>query len=202
MSASTAIGVGLACTAATMNTTGINLQRVAKRRGSTLLNGFGIFLTIACWPVDMISFSFAPQSFLAPFGALSLVVNLLLAPLLHGDAIKPLDVGATALVVSGVALCLANNTVDQRKWTLDELQALANGSAFFYWLLFEARSPRQPPCVLLARHMATLLCCSPSPPPAYSRTLASRVPRFASRALRERGFSAPRRAPPQRPASR
>lgn len=120
-----ALAVGLACLAATMNATGINLQRLAKRRGSARLGALGIFLATACGLVDMVSFQFAPQSLLAPFGALGLVVNLLLAAPMHGDRVSRLDLGSTALVVAGVATCLASAATSVPSFSLDELGALA-----------------------------------------------------------------------------
>ena len=136
---SMAIGVGLACAAATMNATGLNLQRLAKRRGSAALNLLGVILATACGAVDMVALSFAPQSFLAPFGALSLVVNLLLAPLMHGDAIGTVDVVATSLAVSGIAVCLASSPpAAAASWTLEELLKLANGRGFHLWLCAKA----------------------------------------------------------------
>ena len=128
------VGALLACTACAMNATGLNLQRLAKRRdGSAMLNVLGVILSTACGIVDMVSFSFAPQSFLAPFGALTLCINLVLAPFLHGDRIQPIDVLATTLVVLGVITCLSNNTVTPRSWSLDELLTLAPPISLLAW---------------------------------------------------------------------
>ena len=105
-----AIGIALACLAASMNATGLNLQRYAQRHGLRVLNAVGLALAVLCGVADMASFGFAPQSLLAPFGSLTLVINLLLAPVLHGDQIRTVDLSSTALVFAGVAICLANGT--------------------------------------------------------------------------------------------
>lgn len=133
-----AIGVGLACLASVMNATGINLQRLAQRRGSASLNVLGVALATLCGVVDMVSFSFAPQSLLAPFGAVTLVVNLMLAPLLHGDAIYSLDLLSTALVMAGVATMLSAASPSMRSWSLPELEGLLLRRPFHYWLMVQA----------------------------------------------------------------
>lgn len=89
-------GMFLALTSTAMSATGMNLQRLGqrkekqatslknKRRGRNL-NHLGIFLATSCGLLDLISFGYAPQTLLAPLGALGLIFNLLLAPILHGE---------------------------------------------------------------------------------------------------------------------
>ena len=100
------IGISLAILASCMNCLGINLQKVGSRRGSAMITTLGLVLASATGIVDMASFAFAPQSLLAPFGACTLVLNLILAPPLHGQQIRRVDLVSTALVVAGVATCL------------------------------------------------------------------------------------------------
>ena len=97
------IGVSLACLAAATNAAGLNLQRWATQRNRSRLNVLGVVLSASCGLIDMASFAFAPQSLLAPFGSLTIVINLLLAAPLHGDVISPVDLVSTALVFGGVA---------------------------------------------------------------------------------------------------
>ena len=106
---STAIGIALACTGASVNALGMNLQRLGKSRASAAINGIGIAMATSTGIFELASFAFAPQSLLAPFGAVTLVANLLLAPLIHGDIIRTVDLVATGLVFLGVATCLANS---------------------------------------------------------------------------------------------
>ena len=133
---STTIGILLACLAATMNAAGLNLQRWASARGSAALNLVGVIMSASCGLLDMASFSFAPQSLLAPFGALTLVLNLLVAAPLHGDAVSKSDLLSTFLVVSGVATCLANANTDATERTFDELKALIYRPQFHAWVTF------------------------------------------------------------------
>jgi len=132
------IGIALAITSASSNALGVNLQRLGKRTGSHLLNLTGVGLAVLCGPLDLASFGFAPQSLLAPFGALSLVVNLLLAPLIHGDAITRIDVFSTSLVCAGVAACLSNANQEPHPYSLVELGELAAHPHFCAWLAFLA----------------------------------------------------------------
>ena len=94
----------------------------------------GIFLATACGLVDMASFQFAPQSLLAPFGALGLIVNLLLAAPMHGDRVTRFDLASTVLTVSGVAACLSSAATAMPAYSLDELAALARRPRFLGYL--------------------------------------------------------------------
>jgi magnesium transporter len=118
-----------------MNAGGINLQRLGKRNDSSATSMIGVFLTVACGGVDMASFQFAPQSMLAPFASLGLVVNLALARVMHGDILTSTDFFSTGLVVIGVIVCLLNSPQDSPLRTPDELAALAKDTAFLLWAL-------------------------------------------------------------------
>ena len=131
----TAVGVALACLAATMNATGLNLQRLGQKKSSSAVNLLGVVLAASCGVVDMISFSFAPQSVLAPFGSLSLIINLLLAAPMHGDRVSRSDLLSTALVISGVATCLANANTASVSRSYEQLAGLAGRQAARAWAL-------------------------------------------------------------------
>ena len=134
---STAIGIALACISATSAAIGVNLQRYGKQKAMPLVSVLGVFLATVCGAVDMVSFQFAPQSLLAPFAALGLLVNLFLAPM-HGEKITTMDLLCTALVVGGVAVCLSSASTDMPPRTPDELAALATRPAFLGWAAVEA----------------------------------------------------------------
>ena len=127
------IGIALAILASCMNCLGINLQKVGSRRGSAMITTLGLVLASATGIVDMASFAFAPQSLLAPFGACTLVLNLILAPPLHGQQIRRVDLVSTALVVAGVATCLSNSSFEAVTRTLEELRALPVRPAYVRW---------------------------------------------------------------------
>ena len=82
----------------------------------------------------MASFQFAPQSLLAPFASLGLVVNLGLARFMHGEKLGMIDFSATGMVVGGVVVCLLNSASDAGLLrTPEELAALAMDSTFLCW---------------------------------------------------------------------
>jgi drug/metabolite transporter superfamily protein YnfA len=130
-----AIGISLALLAAAVQAGGLNLQRWAGQRKRPALNALGVVMCILCGPIDMVSFSFAAQSLLAPFGSLTLIINLLLASPLHGDPVSTSDLVSTLLVFSGVALCLANASTEMVSLSCDELTALWLRPQFHTWVL-------------------------------------------------------------------
>eukprot|EP00419_Tripos_fusus_P063416 CAMPEP_0172929494 /NCGR_PEP_ID=MMETSP1075-20121228/218512_1 /TAXON_ID=2916 /ORGANISM="Ceratium fusus, Strain PA161109" /LENGTH=353 /DNA_ID=CAMNT_0013790789 /DNA_START=69 /DNA_END=1127 /DNA_ORIENTATION=+ len=84
-----------------------NLQRYAQnldppRRSLNLL---GVLLGVCTAPLDMVAYSVAAQSVLAPFGMLSLLLNFAVAHV-HGDKFRRTDVLATLLVIAGSLICL------------------------------------------------------------------------------------------------
>ena len=101
VSSSVLFGMFLALVGAAMNATGLNLQRLGQRMGNEkdgdvdkkkkrkarIVNITGIVLSSACGLLDIVSFKFAPQTVLAPFGAVALVINLMLAPVVQGDTL-------------------------------------------------------------------------------------------------------------------
>lgn len=131
------IGIALACLAAAMAAVGVNLQRFGKQRSLPAVSVLGVVLATTCGAADMASFQFAPQSLLAPFASLGLLVNLFLAPI-HGEVIALLDLVCTALVVAGVAVCLMSASTELPPHTPDELAALAVRPAFLGWAALEA----------------------------------------------------------------
>jgi len=134
----TTIGVILACLAATTNAASLNLQRWSAQRGLRVLNIVGVVLGMSCGLIDMASFSFAPQSVLAPFGSLTLIINLMLAAPLHGDAITLKDICSTLLVFGGVALCLANANTGSAVRTYESILGLIVRPQWHAWLVFMA----------------------------------------------------------------
>jgi len=84
-----------------------NLQRYAQRcvPPRRTLNVMGVLIGVCSAPLELIAYSVAPQSMLAPFGMLSLVLNMGVAHL-HGDVLRPRDAFATVLVIAGSLICL------------------------------------------------------------------------------------------------
>ena len=130
------IGLCLSVLATLMNSLGMNLQRYSKTKDKPCLNIIGIALSTTCGLVDMCSFHFAPQSLLAPVGAFTLVFNLLLAPVIHGEKILFLDVISTLLVFAGTITCLYFGSRHKQTYQLDELYLLATQKIFHVYVVF------------------------------------------------------------------
>lgn len=134
-SANIYIGITLSIIASAMNATGLNLQTVASLKKSRLLNYLGIFLSTACGVVDLSSYNYAPQATLAPLGAVTLVINLLLSPIMHGKSLKYSDVLFTFLIVAGVAMCIFGGKSKDDSLSASELYDLAIRKAFRYLIV-------------------------------------------------------------------
>jgi magnesium transporter len=130
------IGLFLSVLASFMNSTGLNLQRYAKTRERPMINIVGIILSTVCGLVDMCSFHFAPQSLLAPIGAMTLVFNLLSAPLLHGESLQMIDYLSTFFVFSGTVTCLYFGSRHKQEYTPAEIYGLASQHVFQVYMVF------------------------------------------------------------------
>jgi magnesium transporter len=138
MLSSTTIGIGLSLIACLMNATGMNLQRLAgittDINRARILAPLGIFLCTANAIPDVMSFGYAPQSMLAPMGAVTLLINLALAPVLHGESLTAIDCIATLVIVVGVASCIlsSSGSGEDVTYSLQELGNLAANPAVSY----------------------------------------------------------------------
>ena len=140
-------GVLLSSLASCMNALGLNLQRMAsslpnKNPNNSIqstirhytnaksLNSIGICFSTMCGVVEGISLGYAPQSTLAPLGALTLVVNLLLAPVLHNEKITKSDSFLTLVIIIGVVTCIMGGNADEQEYTVKDLHTLSQNSMF------------------------------------------------------------------------
>ena len=139
-------GVLLSSLASCMNALGLNLQRMAsslpnknpnniqgklaKSLNAKSLNSIGICFSTMCGVVEGISLGYAPQSTLAPLGALTLVVNLLLAPVLHNEKITKSDSFLTLVIIIGVITCIMGGNADEQEYTVKDLHTLSQNSMF------------------------------------------------------------------------
>lgn len=125
-----AVIVGLFCSAVSLlvGFTAINIQRHAQRRKNPcqVLNLCGVLLNLVVGPIDMTAYSLAPQSLLAPFGMLGLVLNLVAGPKLHEETVSRSDTLATLLIVLGSVICL---TYGEHGAHDSEGSAIAGGAA-------------------------------------------------------------------------
>mmetsp|Transcript_9011 Transcript_9011/g.16633 ORF Transcript_9011/g.16633 Transcript_9011/m.16633 type:complete len:350 (-) Transcript_9011:1928-2977(-) len=132
---SAVIGILLAVMASCLNALGMNLQRLGQKPDAhEHMNTAGIALAAGAGILDMVSFGFAPQSLLAPLGAVTLIANLCLAPVLHQEKLAQVDIAATVLVCVGIAITLLSSSGDTPELTYFELQRLAKRPVFMVFL--------------------------------------------------------------------
>jgi uncharacterized membrane protein len=119
------IGVGLALLSSLLGNLGLNLQKLAHTQISSLdyfiaeqkldishpsrpekhpLWQFGMVLIILGSISDFFALSYAPQSVVAPLGAITLVVNIALARIMHGEEITSRGIIATSMILLGSVL--------------------------------------------------------------------------------------------------
>ena len=115
---------------------GLNLQKLSmnreakkpkcKRRPTIRqpLWVIGLSLITSGSLLDFVAFGMAPQSLLAPLGALSLVWNLLIAPLFNKEKLTRQNLVATAIIVFGTLLTVIFASHTTPTYTLEDLTAL------------------------------------------------------------------------------
>jgi hypothetical protein len=81
----------------------------------------GLFLVFFGSLADFAALSFGPQSLVAPLGSLTLVSNVLFAPLLLRETIGRWDVLATALIVTGSSVAVLFGSHDAATFTVFQL---------------------------------------------------------------------------------
>ena len=74
--------------------------------------------------LDFVAFGMAPQSLLAPLGALSLVWNLLIAPLFNSEKLTRQNMVATCIIIFGTLLTVIFAAHSTPTYTLDDLMSL------------------------------------------------------------------------------
>ncbi|KAI9467566.1 magnesium transporter NIPA-domain-containing protein [Coemansia mojavensis] len=95
-------------------------SKYAKWLQSTLnpiwLLGLGIFVVGNV--INFIALQFAPQSLVAPLGAVSLVTNVVVAPLLNNEKIGWFDIGGIALIIAGCVIVVVFSGIVQQNYRL------------------------------------------------------------------------------------
>jgi hypothetical protein len=73
---------------------------------------------------DLVAFSFADMSLLAPLGAITLVINLAMAPFVQGEKLTSRDALATGVILAGTVLCISFGSKGETKATLHDMALL------------------------------------------------------------------------------
>ncbi len=127
-----AVGVTLAALSSLIISFGLNLQKLSLcTPGNEQVTPMrqprwvaGLVLVVVGSLVDFMAFGLAPQSLLAPLGALSLVWNLFMASYLLNEKYGRTDILAVALIFCGTALTVVFASHVEREFTLEQLKAL------------------------------------------------------------------------------
>ena len=81
----------------------------------------GLALTVLGSIADFAALAFAAQSLVAILGSLTLVVNILLAPLMLNEKVSQTDVRAVVMIVIGCMIAVAFGQHESKIHTLENL---------------------------------------------------------------------------------
>jgi len=125
------IGVVLATTASFVSNLGFNLQKLAHMRVKVTetyyMSGIwitGLVLVVLASILDFIALGFATQTVIAPLGSLTLVANMLFAPIIVGEVVQSSDILSTISIIFGTALSVGFASHQDPERLLPELFAL------------------------------------------------------------------------------
>ncbi|KAJ1823174.1 hypothetical protein LPJ56_000168 [Coemansia sp. RSA 2599] len=98
-------------------------QRMALRKNantpfSSPAWAVGLVIFILGNVVNFVALQFAPQSLVAPLGAVSLVTNVIVAPLLNKEKISMFDVGGIVLIIAGCVVVVVFSGIVQQNYRL------------------------------------------------------------------------------------
>jgi len=127
------VGVFLSLLGAVISTVGYVLQRWSHQRNDSLppekrlppFRQWANLLGVACLGLEALfealSLNFAPESLIASLGSIAVVLNLILAPRLLGEKMRPGDLLITALVIVGTTICVFFSAHSDSENTWDDL---------------------------------------------------------------------------------
>lgn len=94
----------------------------------------GITCVVVGSLADFAALGFAAQSLVATLGSLTLVSNVIIAPMLLNERVTREDYQATTLIVAGCALSVAFGQHESEIYTLKALMALYTHARFFIYV--------------------------------------------------------------------
>ncbi|GMH93869.1 hypothetical protein TL16_g12743 [Triparma laevis f. inornata] len=96
----------------------------------------GMFLITSGSLLDFVAFGMAPQSLLAPLGALSLVWNAMIAPLFNGEKLTRQNLIATGIIMFGTLMTVIFAAHSTPTYTLEDLMSLYQQPAMIVYMVF------------------------------------------------------------------
>lgn len=124
------LGVFLATTASFVTSLGVNLQKLAHIKNPSVsywlspVWTLGMILVVLASFLDFIALGFAPQTAIAVLGSLTLVANLLFAPIVVKETVTASDVRYTCLILAGTAMSVTLASHREPVRQVEELFAL------------------------------------------------------------------------------
>ncbi|KAI8325518.1 hypothetical protein GQ54DRAFT_337247 [Martensiomyces pterosporus] len=96
----------------------VNGRHAADTPFSSPVWAIGLVIFILGNVVNFIALQFAPQSLVAPLGAVSLVTNVIVAPLLNNEKISLFDIGGIVLIIAGCVVVVVFSGIVQQDYRL------------------------------------------------------------------------------------
>lgn len=134
------LGCILSFAGCTLSNVGVNMQKMAHNRleADKSVTGDRLWvlglLSIGIGSVaDLVSYSFASMSLLAPLGAMTLVVNLFLAPCFNKENLSRRDIVVTMIILAGTIISVVFGSKEESKYTLSELVDLYSETLFIVY---------------------------------------------------------------------
>ncbi|KAJ2602091.1 hypothetical protein GGF39_000920 [Coemansia sp. RSA 1721] len=118
----------------------IALRKKSNTPFSSPVWAVGLVIFILGNVVNFVALQFAPQSLVAPLGAVSLVTNVIVAPLLNNEKISMFDVGGIVLIIAGCVVVVVFSGIVQQNYRLCVLIQLlkAKPTIIYLCLIFGA----------------------------------------------------------------
>ncbi|KAI9500571.1 magnesium transporter NIPA-domain-containing protein [Coemansia spiralis] len=100
----------------------------------------GLIIFVLGNVINFIALQFAPQSLVAPLGAVALVTNVIVAPILNNEKIGMFDIGGIALIIAGCVIVVVFSGIVQQNYRLCILIQLlkAKPTVIYLCLIFAA----------------------------------------------------------------
>ena len=119
------------------NNNNINIE--PPKQGSYVCDGYwllGQFGLVMGGFLDFAALGYAPQSVVAPLGALTLVVNVCISPCMHNEKPSMKTIFATGIIMIGAAVTVAASPREDSVDTIDQIFALYENTSFLIYAVF------------------------------------------------------------------
>lgn len=139
------IGIALSVTASFCSSVSLAVQRLSHIRNESLpeeerrpsqcqiLNILGVLLLFVGSLVDFAAFGFAPATIISCMGSLTLVLNMILAPIIVGESVSVKDFVVNVIVIIGTLISVWFGPHDTPAYDLDDLTGLLHESSFLMY---------------------------------------------------------------------